>query len=128
MNSRKENGIWVVRQSLGVSREDLEGTAENIKLCIDLVVERARKMGMIGEGMFDIRASKDYYNFDYTIGIEYVFDREENDREKRKREMAEAKLKEKEAAKRKSAAEKRKMKADAEYAEYLRLKEKFKEV
>lgn len=45
--------------------------------------------------------------------------------ERKRREDIEAKVKAEAAAKRKAAADKRKLKKDSEYANYLRLKEKF---
>ena len=112
---------------LTVNRYDFDGTAEELKANIDLIVEKARAMGMVGEGRFDFELESSYYD-SYELKVTYYFDRVENEKEKAKRESAEAKMKEAAAAKRKAAAEARKLKKDAEYAEYLRLKEKFKEV
>ena len=126
MVARKENGIYVVRETMEVNRYDFDGTADELKANIDLIVEKARAKGMVGEGRFDFDVERDYDH--YTLTVTYNFDRAENDREKAVREKAEAKLKEEAAKKRKKAAEARKLKKDAEYAEYLRLKEKFGEV
>jgi hypothetical protein len=133
MTARKENGIYVVREVLGVDRYDFDGTAEELKANIDLIVEKACAMGMVGEGRFDFDLDFDlmrtgYYDGYCELKVTYDFDRVENEREKTKREDAEAKMKEAAAAKRKATGEARKLKKDAEYAEYLRLKEKFKEV
>lgn len=126
MTARKENGIWLVRETMEVNRYEFDGTADELKANIDLIVEKARAKGMVGEGRFDLE--RGYYYDDYELKVTYDFDRVENEKEKAKREDAEAKMKEAAAAKRKAAAEARKLKKDAEYAEYLRLKEKFKEV
>jgi predicted alpha/beta superfamily hydrolase len=64
----------------------------------------------------------------YELRVKYYFTRVENDKERSTREAAEAKVKAEKSAKRKVAAEKKRLKADAEYAEFLRLKEKFKEI
>jgi hypothetical protein len=128
MAARKENGIYVVRETMEVNRYEFDGTADDLKRNIDLIVEKARAKGMVGEGRFDLDLERGYYSDDYEIKVTYDFDRVENEKEKAKREDAEAKMKEAASAKRKAAAEARKLKKDAEYAEYLRLKEKFKEV
>lgn len=126
MSYRKGNGIWVVCDRFNVNRDDFEGTPDRVKANIDLVVEKARKLGMVSEGCFDISIRSEYgYE---EVELEFVFERTETDRERAAREKAEAEEKAAAAAKRKSAAEKRKLKADAEYAEFLRLKEKFKGV
>jgi hypothetical protein len=125
MTARKENGIWVVRENMEVNRYDFDGTAEDLKLNIDLVVDRARARGMVGDGRFDFDIVCGHYGDIDELKVIYYFDRTENDREKAAREKAEAKAKEEAAIKRKKAAEARKLKKDAEYAEFLRLKEKF---
>lgn len=130
MVTRKENGIYVVSESFDVDRDDFYGTADQLKANIDLVVEKARVMGMVGEGTFDMTGESDYPYFSrngYELRIKYYFTRVENDKERVTREAVEAKVKAAASAKRKAAAEKKKLKADAEYAEFLRLKEKFKE-
>jgi hypothetical protein len=128
MTARKENGIYVVRENMEVNRYDFDGTADELKANIDSIVEKARAKGMVGEGYFDFDLERGYYSDDYEIKVTYNFDRVENEKEKAKREVVEAKLKEDASKKRKAAAEARKLKKDAEYAEYMRLKEKFKEV
>jgi hypothetical protein len=126
MAARKENGIYVVRETMEVNRYDFDGTADALMDTIDLVVEKARAKGMVGDGYFDFDVERDY---DYCVlNITYNFDRTETDRERTARERAEAKLKEDAANKRKKAAEARKLKKDAEYAEFLRLKEKFGDI
>ena len=125
MTARKENGIYVVRETIEVSRYEFDGTAEDLKRNIDLIVERANAKGMINEGRFDFDLERGYYDDDYEIKVAYNFNREENDKEKASREKIEAKLKEDASKRRKKAAEARKLKKDAEYAEFLRLKEKF---
>lgn len=122
MTARKENGIYVVRETIEVDRYDFDGTADNVKANIDLIVEKARAKGMVGDGYFDFDVVRDYDH--YTLTVTYNFDRTENDKERAAREKAEAKLKEDAANKRKKAAEARKLKKDAEYAVYLRLEEK----
>jgi hypothetical protein len=124
MVARKENGIYVVSDSVAVNRYDFDGTADQLKANIDLVVEKARAMGMVGQGTFDMEVGSDYYD-SYELRIKYYFTRAENDRERATRESAEAKVKAEKSAKRKAAAEKKRLKADSEYAEFLRLKEKF---
>lgn len=123
MVARKENGLYVVSDSFDVNRYDFDGTADQLKANIDLVVEKARDMGMVGQGTFDMEVGGDYY--DGELRIKYYFTRVENDKERAMREDVEAKVKAEKSAKRKAAAEKKKLKADAEYAEFLRLKEKF---
>lgn len=122
MTARKENGNYVVRESFVVDRYDFDGTADQLKDNIDLIVEKARAKGMVGEGYFDVVV--EYYD-NTNLEVIYKFDRIETDKEKSTREAREAKAKEEAAAKRKKAAEARKLKKDAEYAEFLRLKEKF---
>ena len=124
--ARKENGIYVVRETMEVNRYDFDGTADELKANIDLIVEKARAKGMVGEGRFDFDVERDYDC--YTLSVTYDFDRMENAKERATREKAEAKLKEIAAKKRKKAAEARKLKKDEEYAEFLRLKEKFEGV
>jgi hypothetical protein len=128
MTARKENGIYIVRENMEVNRYEFDGTAEELKANIDLIVEKARAKGMVGEGRFDFDLVRGQYCDDYELEVVYYFDRVENEKEKAKREVVEAKLKEDASKKRKKAAEARKLKKDAEYAEYMRLKEKFKEV
>lgn len=117
-------GIYVVADSFEVERYDFDGTADKLKANIDLVVEKARAVGMVGEGSFDFEVRSSYYD-GYELVVKYYFDRVENDKERAAREDAEAKRKAAASAKRKAAAEKKKLKADAEF---LRLKEKFKEI
>lgn len=123
MVARKENGLYVVSDSFDVDRYDFDGTADQLKANIDLVVEKARAMGMVGQGTFDIEIN--HYYHDPEITVKYYFTRVENDKERAMRENVEAKVKAEKSAKRKAAAEKKKLKADAEYVEFLRLKEKF---
>lgn len=124
--ARKKNGIYVVRETIEVNRYDFDGTADALKANIDLVVEKARAKGMVGDGYFDFDVEREYDC--YTLTVTYNFDRIETDREKAAREAIEAKIKEDAAKKRKKAAEARKLKKDNEYAEFLRLKEKFGDV
>ena len=126
--ARKVDGEWLVREGLEVSRYDFEGTADQIKANIDLVVEKARAKGMVGEGTFDMSTVRcGYYEGDYELQVTYAYDREENEKEKTAREKAEEKVKADAAKKRKVAAAKAKLKKDTEYQEFLRLKEKFGE-
>jgi hypothetical protein len=127
MTARKENGIWVVREVMEVNRYDFDGTAEEVKANVDFIVEKARAKGMISEGRFDFDLRREYYD-GCVLEVTYDFDRTETDKERAAREKAAAKAKEVAAAKRKKAAEARKLKKDAEYAEFLRLKEKFGDV
>jgi hypothetical protein len=124
MLARKENGLYVVSDTFDVNRYDFDGTADQLKANIDLVVEKARAMGMVGQGTFDMEVGSDYYD-GYELRIKYYFTRVENDKERAMREDVEAKVKAEKSAKRKDAAEKKKLKEDAEYTEFLRLKEKF---
>ena len=126
--ARKVDGVWLVRDEFVVSRYDFEGTADEVKACIDLAVDKARAMGMVDEGRFDLTTQRGYYSDDYEIVMTYYFERTETDKEKASREKIEAKMKADAAAKRKKAAEARKLKKDADYAEFLRLKEKFEGV
>lgn len=122
--ARKVDGVWLVRDEFVVNRYDFDGTADEVKACIDLAVDKARAMGMVGEGRFDLTTERDYWD-SFEIVMTYYFDRLENEKEKANREKIEAKAKADAAAKRKKAAEKRKLKKDAEFAEYERLKAKF---
>jgi hypothetical protein len=125
--SRLVDGVYVVSDSFDVDHYSFEGTADQIKAFLDNTVARATEMGMVGEGRFDFDITQDYYD-SYDLTVKYYFDRRENDRERERREKAEAKRKADAAEKRKKTAEKKKLKADAEYAEFLRLKEKFKQI
>lgn len=127
MVARKENGIYVVGDSFDVNRYDFDGTAESVKTNIDLVVEKARAAGMVGGGSFDFEVCNSYYDGSELV-VKYYFSRVENDNERVMREDAEAKAKAEKSAKRKAIAEKEKLKDDVEYVEFLRLKEKFKEI
>jgi hypothetical protein len=128
MSYKNKDGIYVNWDKIECDRYSFEGTAENVKAYIDEVVKTAENKGMIGEGQFDVSTDRCYFENVWKTSIVYEFERVENVKEKATREKAEAKLKEAASAKRKATAEKRKLKADAEYAEFLRLKEKFKEV
>jgi hypothetical protein len=126
--ARKVDDEWLVAADMEVSRYDFVGTAAQIKANIDLVVEKATRFGMIGDGHFDVTTVRGYYDNDYELEITYYFDRAETDKERETRETAERKEKEAAAKKRKAAAEKKKLKEDSEYNEFLRLKEKFGEL
>ena len=126
--SRKENGLYIVRDKLTVSPYSMEGTIDNIIKELESARRMAVDMGMVGEGSLDITTERDYYSDDSLIVITYYFDRVENEKEKTTREKAEIKEKEVAAAKRKAKAEAKKLKDDLDYAEFLRLKEKFKEL
>ena len=123
--ARMENGIYVVNDKFTVNRYGLEGTIDNVIKELESVRKMAVDMGMVGEGSLDISTESVYFSSDYETVITYYFTRTENDKEKLIREETEAKLKNEAAKKRKVAAEKKKLKDDAEYAEFLRLKEKF---
>lgn len=125
MSRKNKDGVWAVSAEITVSRYDLEGTIDSIKASLDLIREQAVAMGMIGEGSVDISTERGYYSDDYEVVIRYYFERAETDAERVKREKLEADEKARRAKDRKAAAEKRKMKADVEYAEYERLKAKF---
>ena len=121
---KNENDIYVTNDSISCDRYSFEGTAESLKAYIDSVVEEANSKGMIDEGSFAISMNRGYYD-EWELEITYDFGRVENDKERATREKAEAAEKTRKAKDRKKAAEKRKLKADAEYAEYERLKAKF---
>jgi hypothetical protein len=125
MARKNKDGIYVNYDKISCDRYSFEGTAEDVKYYIDTIVKKAEEKGMIGEGRFDLSIRSGYYDDGYELDITYEFDRVETEKEKATREKAEAKLKEEAAKKRKETAEKKKLKADAEYAEFLRLKEKF---
>jgi len=125
---RKEDGLYIVRDKLTVSPYSMEGTIDNIIKELESARRMAVDMGMVGEGSLDITTERDYYSDDSLIVITYYFDRVENEKEKTTREKAEIKEKEVAAAKRKAKAEAKKLKDDLDYAEFLRLKEKFKEL
>ena len=123
--SRKENGIYIVSDKLTVDRYSLEGTLDVVIKELESVRKMAMDMGMVGEGSLDFSISESGYYNDANIEITYYFDRVENEKEKATREKAEAKVKKDAAAKRKATAEAKKLKDDLDYAEFLRLKEKF---
>jgi hypothetical protein len=125
MSFKNTAGIYVNWDKITCNRYSFEGTAEDVKTYIDEVVKAAEAKGMVSEGRFDISTTRGYYDDDWETNIVYEFEREETEKEKATREKAEAKRKEAAAAKRKEKAEAKKLKADAEYAEFLRLKEKF---
>jgi hypothetical protein len=125
MSRKNEDGIYVNYERFDCDRYCFEGTAESVKAYIDTMVEAAKAKGMVGEGRFDFDVGRGYYGDDYELSVTYGFDRVETEKEKATREKAEAKRKEAAAAKRKATVEAKKLKADAEYAEFLRLKEKF---
>jgi hypothetical protein len=125
MTARKnKDGVYVINDSIECDRDSFETTAEGIKSYVDLIVAKAKEKGMVGEGVFDFNVCSTYYD-SCVLVVKYYFDRAENAFERGDREAAEAKVKAAATAKRKAAAEKKKLKADAEYAEFLRLKEKF---
>lgn len=124
MLARKENGIYVVDDSFEVSCCDFDGTSTEVKSNIDLVVEKALGMGIVGEGRFDV--DLEYSWNEPKIVVSYNFTRTEKEKERTLREKIEAKLREEKSTARKVAAAKRKLKSDADYNEFLRLKEKFK--
>ena len=125
MSRKNEDGIYVNYDSISCNRYGFEGTAESVKAYIDTMVEAAKAKGMVGEGRFDFDVGRGYYGDDYEVRVTYGFERMETEKEKATREKAEAKRKADASAKRKEKAEAKKLKADAEYAEFLRLKEKF---
>lgn len=127
MSFKNSDGIYVNRSYLECDRYSFEGTAENVKNYIDSVVANAKDKGMVNEGYFDINMTSGQFDR-YELKIIYEFERVENEKERANREVAEAKVKAAASAKRKAAAEKKKLKADAEYAEFLRLKQKFGEL
>lgn len=125
MARKNEDGIYVVSDKLNVERYNIEGSIYSIIEELNNIREIAVGMGMVGEGDLDIDTERGYYDDDYGVVITYCFDRVENDKEKLIREETEAKVKNEAAKKRKAAAEKKKLKDNAEYVEFLRLKEKF---
>ena len=125
MSRKNEAGIYVNYDSINCDRYGFEGTAESVKDYVDSVVETAKVKGMVGEGRFDFAVGRGYYGDDYELSVTYDFERVESDKERATREKAEAKRKADAAEKRKATVEAKKLKADAEYAEFLRLKEKF---
>jgi hypothetical protein len=124
MSRKNKDGIYVKYDKIDCNRYSFDGTADAVKAYIDSVVDDACAKGMVGEGCFDFELSRGYYD-SYELNVTYGFERVETDKERSTREAAEAKVKADAAAKRKAAAEAKKLKADAEYAEFLRLKEKF---
>lgn len=121
-----KNGTYVKYDTVKCDRYSFEGTAEEVKVYIDSVVEFAKNKGMIGEGRFDLSVRNGYYDDDYELVIEYDFTRSETAEEKAAREKEDADRKADADAKRKAAAEKKKMEKDPEYEEFVRLSKKFK--
>ena len=128
MSRKNENGIYVNYDNISCDRYSFEVTAERLREYIDQVVVTALAKGMVGEGCFEFNIHRGYDGGYDDLSILYEFERVETEKEKASREKAEAAEKARRAKAAKVAAEKRKMKTDAEYAEFLRLKEKFKEV
>jgi hypothetical protein len=124
MAHKDRDGEWVVREEITIDRYDLEGTIDSIYAALNLVRDRARAMGMKGEGTVDLSVTNGWYD-SYELEVRYNFERYEYPAETERREAAAAKAKEEAKAKRKAAAEKRKLKNDPEYAEFERLKAKF---
>ena len=124
MAYKNKDGIWVVPDSIDCNRYSFDTTAESLKEYIDSIVVDAISKGMVDEGTFDFAIENSYYD-SHELRVRYYFNRTENDKERSTREAAEATVKAEAAAKRKAAAEKKKLKNDAEYQEFLRLKEKF---
>jgi len=123
--ARKDKfGIWTVSDSINVNRFDLEGSITNVIKVLEFLKSEAESKGMVGEGYLDMCIEDTYYNGKELV-IKYYFDRVETDKEKDIREKVEAKVKADAAAARKKKAEQKKLKADAEFAEYERLKAKF---
>ena len=120
----KETNMWVVNDSIDINRYDFEGSPTSVKERIDEVVTKATNMGMLGEGSIDISVSNGYYD-SYELNIRFYFTRTENDKERKEREERESKMRNEQSEKRKATALKRKLKKDAEFAEYERLKAKF---
>ena len=115
--ARKIDGQWLVADSITLDRYDFEGSAESLKATIDDVVDRARMMGMVDDGRFDVSIFR--YSYDESgLDIKYYFDRVESDLERSDREEATALAK-------KQKALKKRMETDTEYAEFLRLQAKF---
>lgn len=127
MARKNEDGIYVNYDSIRCDRWSFEGDAESIKSYIDSVVIQAKEKGMVGTGRFDFSIWESHYD-GYELDVKYEFDRVETEKEKTTREKAEEKAKAAAAAKRKATIAKRKLKEDSDYQEYLRLKEKFKEI
>jgi hypothetical protein len=125
MSRKNKDGIYLNYDKIICDRYMFEGTAERVKDYIDEIVEKAKEKGMVGEGLFDFSINNGFYDYEFDLTVVYEFDRVETEKEKATREKAEAKRKEAAEKKRKETAEKKKLKADAEYAEFLRLKEKF---
>ena len=125
MSYKNAKGIWVSIDVIWCESSAFEGTADEVNSYVTSIYAQALEKGMVSEGRFDISCSNDYYG-DVEVRIKYEFERPETPKELASREAREAKEKEKRAAKRKATAEKKRLKADAEYSEFLRLKEKFK--
>jgi hypothetical protein len=122
---KNKHGLWVVLDSITVDRYDLEGSIPDVIGRLELLKSEAESKGMVDdEGYIDICLQDTYYD-DKELEIKYYFDRVETDKEKDAREKVEAKVKADAAADRKKKAEQKKLKADAEFAEYERLKAKF---
>ena len=125
---KNEDGIYVVNDSINLDRYSMEGYIAEILSYLADIRQQAVNRGMVGEGYVDFSTSRGYYD---SVELEITFDfvRTETEKERSNREEAEAKadakLKAEADAKRKKAAEARKLKKDAEYAEFVRLKAKF---
>lgn len=127
MSRKNADGIYVNYDKVSCDRYRFDGTAESVKAYIDEIVEKAKEKGMVGEGRFDFSISRAYYD-DYEFTVDYEFERVETEKEKAAREKAATRAKEEAAKNRRIAAEKKKLKENSEYIEFLRLKEKFKDI
>lgn len=121
---KNKSGIWVVSDSINVNHYELEDSITNVIKALEFLKSEAESKGMVGEGYLDMRIEDTYYN-GKQLAIKYYFDRVETDKEKDAREKVEAMVKANAAAARKKKAEQKKLKADAEFTEYERLKAKF---
>jgi hypothetical protein len=125
MAYKNKDGVWIDRDTIECDRYEFDTTAEKLKAYIDSIVDAATAKGMVGEGTFDFDLNTGWHSDCCELTVKYGFERFENDKERSAREAEVAKVKAAAAAKRKAAAEKKKLAKDAEYAEFLRLKEKF---
>lgn len=124
--SRKNvDGIWVVAHTIDVDMDKFEDTIDNARDHLWLIKEKAKALGMVGEGLLGNGIEYTRYKDVSSVYMTYYFDRVETDVERGDREAHEKFLKAKAAEKKKDAKKKAEAKVDPEYVEYERLKKKF---
>jgi hypothetical protein len=114
-----ENETVVIEDVLSVDIEVSNQEKVDLTAPINQIIETAMKKGMIEGGKFEIASEGD------TMTLAYHFERLETPRERKRRERMLLVQQDGRRQKRKLARERRKLKGEPEYQEFLRLREKF---